>query len=212
MRDLRVLVVADHLLARAGLAALLAAQPGLEVVGQTAGGDTLADDLDVYRPDAVVWDLAGEAGAALAQLGALAGGAPPIVALLPDDAHAAAAAALLGAAGAGGLLHRDCDTAQLAAALAAAADGLLALDPALAAAALAGGGPLPAAPVEALTPREREVLQLLAEGLPNKAIALRLAISDHTVKFHVNAIMTKLDAQSRTDAVVRAMRLGLVLL
>jgi len=209
MRDLRVLVVADHLLARAGLAALLAAQPGLEVVGQTAGGDTLADDLDVYRPDAVVWDLAGEA---LAQLGALAGGAPPIVALLPDDAHAAAAAALLGAAGAGGLLHRDCDTAQLAAALAAAADGLLALDPALAAAALAGGGPLPAAPVEALTPREREVLQLLAEGLPNKAIALRLAISDHTVKFHVNAIMTKLDAQSRTDAVVRAMRLGLVLL
>ncbi len=209
MRDLRVLVVADHLLARAGLAALLAAQPGLEVVGQTAGGDTLADDLDVYRPDAVVWDLAGEA---LAQLGALAGGAPPIVALLPDDAHAAAAAALLGAAGAGGLLHRDCDTAQLAAALTAAADGLLALDPALAAAALAGGGPLPAAPVEALTPREREVLQLLAEGLPNKAIALRLAISDHTVKFHVNAIMTKLDAQSRTDAVVRAMRLGLVLL
>jgi DNA-binding NarL/FixJ family response regulator len=57
-----------------------------------------------------------------------------------------------------------------------------------------------------------EVLQLLAEGLPNKAIARRLDISDHTVKFHVNAILSKLGAQSRTDAVVRATRLGLILL
>ncbi|MBI1880571.1 MAG: response regulator transcription factor, partial [Chloroflexi bacterium] len=63
-----------------------------------------------------------------------------------------------------------------------------------------------------LTPRELEVLQLLAEGLPNKAIARRLDISDHTVKFHVNAILSKLSAQSRTDAVVRATRLGLILL
>lgn len=211
MRDLRVLVVADNLLARAGLAALLTAQPGLAVTGQTAGGDTLADDLDVYRPDAVVWDLGWETRAAVARLGALVSGAPPIVALLPDDVYAAAAAALLGAAGAGGLLHRDCAADLLAAALTAAAGGLLTLDPALAAAALAGGAP-PADLAEPLTPREREVLQLLAEGLPNKAIALRLAISDHTVKFHVNAIMAKLGAQSRTDAVVRAMRQGLVLL
>jgi DNA-binding NarL/FixJ family response regulator len=63
-----------------------------------------------------------------------------------------------------------------------------------------------------LTPREREVLQLLAEGLPNKTIASRLNISEHTVKFHVNAIMTKLGAQSRTDAVMRATRSGLILL
>jgi len=60
--------------------------------------------------------------------------------------------------------------------------------------------------------REREVLQLLAEGLPNKIIAARLKITDHTVKFHVNAIMTKLGVQSRTEAVVRATRLGLILL
>ena len=63
-------------------------------------------------------------------------------------------------------------------------------------------------PVEALTPRENEVLQLLAEGLTNQAIAQRLAISEHTVKFHVNAILGKLAAQSRADAVVRATRLG----
>jgi len=57
-----------------------------------------------------------------------------------------------------------------------------------------------------------EVLAQLAEGLTNKAIARRLSISEHTVKFHVNAILTKLDAQSRTDAVVRATRLGLLAL
>ena len=66
--------------------------------------------------------------------------------------------------------------------------------------------------VESLTPREVEVLQLLAEGLPNKGIAQRLGISEHTVKFHVNAIMGKLGAQSRTEAVVQATRLGLILL
>ncbi len=70
----------------------------------------------------------------------------------------------------------------------------------------------PDAPAEALTPREREVLQLLAEGLANRAIAQRLAISEHTVKFHVNAILGKLNAQSRTEAVVRAARLGLLIL
>lgn len=210
MPDVRVLVVADNLMTRAGLAALLATQPGLDVIGQAGAGEALADDLDVYRPDAVVWDLGWDARAALAQLGALVSDAPPIVALLPDDIHAAAAAALL--AGSGGLLHRDCDADQLGAALAAAAGGLLVIDPALAGAALAGDSALPDMPAEPLTPREREVLQLVAEGLSNKAIALRLGISDHTVKFHVNAVMTKLDAQSRTDAVVRAMRLGLVLL
>lgn len=63
---------------------------------------------------------------------------------------------------------------------------------------------------EPLTPREIEVLELLAEGLPNKGIAARLGISDQTVKFHVAAIMGKLDASNRTDAVRRAVRLGLV--
>jgi DNA-binding NarL/FixJ family response regulator len=63
---------------------------------------------------------------------------------------------------------------------------------------------------EPLTPREIEVLELLAEGLPNKGIAARLGISDQTVKFHVAAIMGKLDASNRTDAVRRAVRRGLV--
>jgi DNA-binding NarL/FixJ family response regulator len=66
--------------------------------------------------------------------------------------------------------------------------------------------------VEHLTAREREVLQLVAQGMPNKSIARELAISEHTVKFHVNAILSKFGAQSRTEAVVLASRAGLVLL
>jgi DNA-binding NarL/FixJ family response regulator len=61
-----------------------------------------------------------------------------------------------------------------------------------------------------ITPRELDVLRLLAEGLPNKIIADRLHISEHTVKFHVNALMEKLQAQSRTEAVVRAIRGGVL--
>ena len=67
-------------------------------------------------------------------------------------------------------------------------------------------------PQEALTPREVQVLELLAEGLPNKAIAVRLNISDQTVKFHVSAICGKLGAVNRTDAVRRAVRRGLITL
>ena len=67
-------------------------------------------------------------------------------------------------------------------------------------------------PLEALTPREVQVLELLAEGLPNKAIATRLNISDQTVKFHVSAICGKLGAANRTDAVRRAVRRGLITL
>jgi DNA-binding NarL/FixJ family response regulator len=66
--------------------------------------------------------------------------------------------------------------------------------------------------VEPLTAREREVLQLMAQGMANKSIARELAISEHTVKFHVNAILSKFGAQSRTEAVVIASRAGLVLL
>jgi DNA-binding NarL/FixJ family response regulator len=102
---------------------------------------------------------------------------------------------------------------MLLAALIAAGQELVTLDPRLAETLLRS---TPQSPpdhlIEALTPRELEVLQLLAEGLPNKAIARQLNISDHTVKFHVNAIMSKLNAQSRTEAVVQATRLGLILL
>ncbi|OLD49076.1 MAG: hypothetical protein AUI83_12510 [Armatimonadetes bacterium 13_1_40CM_3_65_7] len=90
--------------------------------------------------------------------------------------------------------------------------GLVAIDPAFAPALVHGRGAAPEVPAEELTPRELQVLQLLAEGLPNKRVALQLGISEHTVKFHVAVIFSKLGAHGRTEAVTRAARLGLIVL
>ncbi len=217
MTETRILIVADNLLARAGLAALLAERSNCEVVGQVAGGETLADDIDVYRAEALVWDFGWQPQVALERLSQLVdelgeSGVLPVAVLLPDEGYAAGAAALLRTMRAGGIFLRDGNTTQLMAALPLVAQGVIVIDPALADVILPDGEAPPEAPGETLTPRELEVLQLLAEGLPNKIIARRMGISDHTVKFHVNAIMGKLDAQSRTGAVVTATRLGLIML
>lgn len=207
---LRILIVADDPLARAGLATLLAHQPGWSVVGQIAMDVDLPAILEVYSPDVGVWDLGWDPGLTLERLAGARGSlrSLPAVALLPDETHAAEA----WAAGAQGLLMRDADAERLVAAVTAVAHGLTAFDPALGAALVPVREHAPLPPLEALTPRELEVLRLLAEGLSNKAIAHRLGISEHTVKFHTNAILGKLGAQSRTEAVVRATRLGLILL
>jgi DNA-binding NarL/FixJ family response regulator len=202
---LRVLVVADDPLVRAGLAAMLEAQSDVTVVGQM-GGEFVAEELLApYQADVVLWDLGWEPAATLPDL---AEAGLPAVFLLPEETP-------LAGRGPGSWLHRDVETGRLVAALQATAQGLIVIDPALADPALADRL-LPLfddeAPVEELTPRELEVLQLLAEGLSNRAIGQRLAISAHTVKFHVNAILGKLDAQSRTEAVVRATRLGWIIL
>jgi two-component system nitrate/nitrite response regulator NarL len=203
MDDHRVLIVADDPLARAGLAALLADQVGCTVVGQVAGSDDVLASLEVYRPDIITWDPGWDPALSSDRLPDFSDGGVPVVALLSDTSQAAD----VWTAGARGLLRRDTTPAALLAAIAAAAQGLAVIDPALAPAL-----PLarPGSPSETLTPRELEVLRLLAEGLPNKAIARQLDISEHTVKFHLNAILGKLGAQSRTEAVVQAIRLGLV--
>jgi len=117
-----------------------------------------------------------------------------------------------------GVVPADASTAQLQAAVAAAAQGLTALPTALAEQLLEQRAVVElsnidtTSPDEALTAREREVLELLSQGLPNKLIARRLQISEHTVKFHVSSIYAKLGATSRTDAVSRGVRRGLITL
>jgi DNA-binding NarL/FixJ family response regulator len=203
---LRVLVVADDPLARAGLAALLGGRPECTIVGQV-DGVALADQVLVHRPDVIAWDLGWSPAPDSSTLD-LEEVDTPAVALLPDEEYAADA----WAAGARGLLLRDADVENLVAALSAVAQGLVVLDPTLTITTVPFRESSPRPPVEELTPRELEVLQLLAEGLPNKSIAGRLNISEHTVKFHVNAILGKLDVRSRTEAVVHATRLGLIIL
>ena len=112
----------------------------------------------------------------------------------------------------GGLLLGTLDPERLVSAMASVVRGLVVMEPELVGSIGQMDTALLEMPHEALTAREMEVLQLVAEGLPNKIIAARLNITDHTVKFHVNAIMTKLGVQSRTEAVVRATKLGLIIL
>ncbi len=205
MNKLRVVVVADDPLARAGLAGLLVDMPNCDLVQQVSSGQLETVEGNTAVPDLFVWDVGWEPPA---ELPAWAEWDVPVIALLASEEDAAA----IWATGVRALLPRIVDGERLATAVAAVHQGLLIIHPRFAEELLPESTTAPAPLREDLTPREREVLQLLAEGLANKAIARRLAISDHTVKFHVNAIMSKLGAQSRTEAVVRATRLGLILL
>src|SRR5262245_31804507 len=212
MDAVRVLLVGEDPLARSGIAALLAGHEGVAVVGQVAPGDDVAVSLNEEDAEAVLWDLGIErrspADVATDRLPPLDALGRPVLALL--DGGESAADAL--AAGARGLVFRDAGPERLVAALRAAAHGLLVLDPSLADSVLRVSTATAPALAEPLTPRELEVLQLLSQGLANKAIAARLGISDHTAKFHVNSILGKLGVQSRTEAIVHAARLGLVAL
>jgi DNA-binding NarL/FixJ family response regulator len=196
-----VLVVAADPLALSGLAMMLAAQPeGFDV---HQAGAAIAASVAQVRPDVLVWDLGLDPDEPLA----VTPGAPPILALVPDEARALAAIA----AGASGALGRDAAAESIAAAVVALGRGLAALDRSFLAALSAAHAEAEGEPLrEPLTPREREVLALLAEGLSNKELAARLTISEHTVKFHVNAVLAKLGVQRRVEAVVRAARLGII--
>lgn len=204
---LRVLVVGDDPLARSGLAGLLAAHDDLTVVGQATPDEAtaLARETDA---DLALWDVGIDAVPDLEALHEMADARGPALVVLagaegrvPD---------LLGA-GARGVLARETDGPRLAAALQAVAHGLVVVDGRLSEGALRTR-PSVEPPIEPLTPRELEVLHLIGQGLTNRAIADRLRISEHTAKFHVNAILGKLGAQTRAEAVAQGVRLGLLLL
>jgi DNA-binding NarL/FixJ family response regulator len=191
-------------LSRAGLAAVLEQQPGITVAGQVSWDDDALLPLDAYTPDVIVWDISWESSNAVENLGLLPESAPPVLALAATTDQAAQARS----AGATATLTRDASPEAVTAALVALSHGLQVTDPALAGASISTA-PEPVS-TSLLTPREQDVLKLLAEGLPNKGVASRLEVSEHTVKFHVNSIMGKLNAQSRTEAVTLATRQGLL--
>lgn len=212
MIDLRLLIVAPDPLARAGLATLLSGQEGSILIGQTNSSDTLPDELDTYRPDIIIWDLGWEPEEHLGLLADVIGEDDEtifsVIALLPDEEQTPA----VWATGVKGILLRETTAEQLSSAITAVGQGLTVLAGDLSRQLLATPPAADLDPADELTGRELEVLQLVAEGLTNKAIAQALSISEHTVKFHINTIMGKLNAPSRTAAVVRATRLGLILL
>jgi len=205
---IRVLVVAEDPSVRAHLSSVLGEDPACVVAGAV---DPTRESALGLEADVALVDAGRDTQDTIERLEVLDRLAMPAVALVPDAFSGRRALA----AGARGALARDAESSTLIAALRAAAHGLAVADPSLATPAalvLDRATASAAAPAEELTPREREVLQLLAEGLPNREIARRLGVSDHTVKFHMNTIFSKLDVHTRTEAVARAARVGLIIL
>ena len=232
----RVLVAAESALVRAGLEVVIRqAGPRLALAGASTTLSAVVEATDERQPDVVLLLLEDEEE----QLGVLSslngastprrapadepGSAPPAVVVL---AEAALVKELL-RRGARAVLPRESATEEIVAAVVAASAGLVALAPEAVDSLIAGWPPGRAGDLaphssssdsanglvaETLTPREVEVLAMLAEGLGNKEIARRLNISEHTVKFHVASILGKLGAASRTEAVSRGIRRGLIML
>jgi DNA-binding NarL/FixJ family response regulator len=207
----RVVIAAASPAVRAGLGALLSGYPGLTVLEVSGRPAALAELAETVEADVIL--LALDAGDLLPLPLALppdaAGREPAVVVLAADSADGLVQPALR--AGARGILPRTASGEQIAAAVAAVAAGLVVL-PGTGSAVRVRTTLNPAAPAQPLTPREVEVLAMLAEGLGNKAIAGRLAISEHTVKTHVGAIFGKLAVSTRAEAVAIAARLGLIML
>lgn len=211
---IRVFIVAASPLARSGLESLLV-RGGASVVGSSASLESLLAQIVEIESDAILFDASGDNPEAA--LDALSGSdlaAETTLIFLTDSPRPEWTAEAL-RAGVRGILPSEVSADQLAAALRAAIAGLVVVLPSEITAALP---PVSvsrssfAELAEPLTPREREVLQMLASGLVNKEIAAKLSISEHTVKFHVASILGKLGASTRTEAVSLGIRRGLVLL
>ena len=211
---IRVFLIADSPAARTDWRARLKAY-GVNVVGEASAVESVGVQASDSRAEVLLIDAAdGNANSVIETLAEvdLASEIPTIL-LVEEPRPGEVAQALR--AGVRALLPREAPAEQIAAALNAASLGLVTLLPEEIAAVAQMNSP--AAPDlselgDTLTPREREVLQMLAGGLANKEIAARLNISDHTAKFHVAAILGKLGAATRTEAVTIGIRRGLVLL
>jgi DNA-binding NarL/FixJ family response regulator len=202
---IRLVIAAPSAVIRTGLEALASSSPGLQIVGSLPDLSG-ADDLD---PDVVLSALR------LDEIPPMEGRRVLPQVLLTNDSQPLWTIEAL-RLGVRALLRRDAPPAEVLAAVEAAANGLAILDPQDLDALLSSAAPAPAQAEgessSALTPRELEVLRMMAEGVANKIIAWKLGISEHTVKFHVASILARRGASSRTEAVMIGIRKGLVLL
>ncbi len=222
---MRVLIADDHALFRDGLASLLGAW-GHEVVGQAADGEEAVDRARALRPDLVLMDVRMPRCTGLEATRRLAGEMPgtAIVILTASEDEDDLFEAIK--AGARGYVLKDVEAPALRAMIEGVARGEAAISPLTAARILTelarpslpvvpGGGSggrtgSPASGPDALTEREREVLEYVVDGLRNKEIAATLGISENTAKYHLRNILDKLHAESRTEVAARAIREGLV--
>jgi DNA-binding NarL/FixJ family response regulator len=216
---IRVLIADDHALVRRGLSDLLGTSDCIEVVGALADGSLAAESVTELEPDIVLMDLSMPGLDGIEATRAVLAVRPvtKVIILTSFSENARILSAL--DAGAVGYLLKDADPDDIIRALTDANDGGVPLSPRAARALLPGGRAANgngndngkgSNDVEALTAREREVLSLVAAGLPNKSIARRLTISEKTVKAHLTRVFTVLHVSDRTSAALWAQRNGLV--
>ncbi|MEU8092134.1 response regulator transcription factor [Micromonospora chalcea] len=214
---IRVLVCDDQALIRTGFTTIIDAQPDMEAVGECGDGRAAVDLAGRLRPDVVVMDVRMPVldGIKATRLLAGAGVAQPVKVLVVTTFNLDEYVYEALRAGASGFLLKDAPPAQLLHGIRTVASGAALLAPEvtrqLVGRYAARIRPAEGAPADVgLTPRELEVLRLIADGLSNSEIAARLVISQETVKTYVSRILTKLDLRDRVQAVVYAYRTGLV--
>ena len=205
-----VLVVDDHAVVREGLRTFLELQDGIEVVGEAADGEAAVREAERLRPDVILIDLVMPKLDGVGAMRELRRRLPAtrviVLTSFADDER------LLGAirAGAAGYLLKNAEPQEVVRAVRAASAGQALLDPAVAARVVESLADRDAvAGAESLTPRELEVLALIARGRSNKLIARELGIAEKTVKTHVGHVLAKLGVTDRTQAAVIAVRTGL---
>jgi DNA-binding NarL/FixJ family response regulator len=203
-----ILVVDDHPIVRQGLVATLEDEPDFEVVGAASSAEAALTLATRARPDVILLDLELPGLSGIEAIPALLAASPQsrILVFTAYDTEERVLGAVR--AGASGYLLKGAAVAEIAAAIRAVAAGGTALAPSAAATlASAVRAPRGAGP---LTAREREVLRLIAQGLPGKQIAGTLGITERTVKFHTAALIRKLGADNRAQAVALAAQRGLL--
>jgi DNA-binding NarL/FixJ family response regulator len=205
---IRIVVTDDHAVVRQGLRMFLELDPELEVVGEAANGVEALAQAKALQPDVVLMDLLMPVMDGITAIGKLREEAPEVevIALTSVLEDASVVGAIR--AGATGYLLKDTNAEELRRAVKAAAAGQVQLSPE-AAARLMREVRAPEK-AESLTERETDVLRLLAQGQANKEIARELGIGEKTVKTHVSSILSKLGVESRTQAVLHAMKVGLI--
>ncbi|MFY9614196.1 MAG: response regulator transcription factor [Candidatus Dormiibacterota bacterium] len=205
---IRVLLADDHAVVREGVRSFLQLQEGIEVVGEAGDGVTAQRMAEELTPDVVLMDLLMPEGDGVAAIAGLHRSLPStrvlVLSSYIDDAQVFNAIQ----AGAAGYLLKDVAPEALAKAIRDVHAGQAVLHPE-AASRLMHRTVEPQVGAD-LTPRERDVLRLLAEGFPNKEIGRRLFVSEKTVKTHVSSILQKLGVQDRTQAALAAVRLRLL--
>lgn len=202
MKPIRVAIVDDHRVVSRSLSAYFTLFEDLLVVGAAASGEELLERLDEWTPDVIVMDLLLPGGIDGIETSRRVRNRARVVALTASIDEARMSAVLR--AGAAGYVRKDADPETLLAAVRAVAAGKKYVDP-NAAGALAS-------PAESISPRELDVLRLLARGRANKEIAAALAIGEETVKTHVSNLIAKLGAGNRTEVIVQAFRRGVLAL